>query len=110
MTTYPMIKMVVIDGIRYKPADAERVRANKAMSPNQPIGIAFEDIVEDHTTTSAAPQVSVEEPEADDSAVVTQPNRGASKALWVEYAVSQGAEAEVVEAMSRDSIADTYGE
>ncbi|MGW6739719.1 hypothetical protein ACWGDX_03050 [Streptomyces sp. NPDC055025] len=37
------------------------------------------------------------------------PNRAASKADWVAYAVSQGADQAAAEALTRDALADQYG-
>lgn len=90
--TYPMEKMVVIDGIRYKPADAAR-RGHKAVTPHAPISF----------------DAPVVEDVEDEDETLPEPSKGGSKTDWAAYATAQGATADQLDGMSRDELAETYG-
>ena len=94
-----MIRMVVIDGVRYKPEDAERLglTQHKALTPEQPIDLPPQDSA---TPVGMAVEGDVE---------VVEPSKGGSKVAWVAYAVAQGADEADLEGLSRDKIADAYG-
>lgn len=47
---------------------------------------------------------------ADESAVVPRPNRAASKAAWVAYAVSLGTPQDEADGMTRTALMDKYGD
>jgi hypothetical protein len=49
-----------------------------------------------------------ESPQTED-APATAPGRSASKADWVAYAVTQGAEQDAAEQLTRDQLAEQYG-
>ena len=86
-----MNRMVVIDGIRYKPADAERL-GHKAFAPAQPIVLA-----------------PVVEEAYDEEELVLEPSKAGSKTAWINFAKFQGATDEQIDGMSRDELAETYG-
>lgn len=91
---YKMNRMVIVDGIRYKPADAERL-GHKAMAPAAPIG------------SFAKPAPLVEEEPEDE--VVAEPSKSGAKSAWIDFAKSLGATDDQLDGMSRDELAETYG-
>ena len=89
-----MNRMVVIDGVRYKPQDAERL-GHKAMAPAAPIG------------SFAKPAPPVEEVVEEEAP--SEPSKSGAKSAWVDFAKFQGATDEQLDGMSRDELAETYG-
>lgn len=101
-----LIKMVVVDGVRYKPEDAERLGltqlAHKAMTPEQAaVHIPAEDTV--------APVGVVVDGDEDGGDAPAQPSKSGSRVAWVEFAKAQGASDDDLDGMSRDEIAGVYG-
>jgi hypothetical protein len=50
-----------------------------------------------------------ESPQTTEDAPATAPGRSASKADWVAYAVTRGAEQDDAEQLTRDQLAEQYG-
>ena len=103
-----LIKMVVIDGVRYKPEDAERLGlvklAHKAMTPEQ---TATHIPVED--TTAPVGVNGNEDDDEGDIDAPEQPSKSGSRVAWVEFAKALGASDDDLDGMSRDEIAEVYG-
>jgi predicted component of type VI protein secretion system len=88
-----MVKMVVINGIRYSPAKAAKL-GHKAMTPEP----------------APKPVVVAEaEAEAEEEETVEEPSKGGSKTAWQAFAKALGATEEQLEGLSRDELAETYG-
>jgi hypothetical protein len=58
----------------------------------------------------SALQGEAEEPEAPGPEPAVRPSKSASKADWLAYAVSQGADEAEAESMTRDELAKAYGD
>ena len=69
---------------------------------------------EGHTSNQAdldlTPAEKMQQAEGDEESEDSAPAKSANKAEWVDYAVSQGADREEAEGMTKDDLTSTYGE
>lgn len=112
-------QMVVVNGVRYR-ADAARrlglIADGKVVTARSKAVTTAPEVVETNTAAPAdagvvpdAPAADAEAPDTDaEQAEVQRPHRGASKALWIEYALAQGVQETELEGLSRDEIADLF--
>jgi hypothetical protein len=99
------VKMIVVDGIRYRPEDAPE--ADAGVRDAEVIDLAPGETVQPVTVALEATAEKHEDPVEPVESTVEKPSKSGSKEAWKAYARSVDPDADV-EDLTRDEIAERY--